>query len=100
MKSRNDVIAILQSVEVKTFLHDHWFAHLYLFGSFANEQNTEWSDIDLLYEENGKVDLWLEFFDVVNFLNDKLWTEVDLIEIKYIHPRLKSSIEKSVYPVF
>jgi predicted nucleotidyltransferase len=62
-----------------------------VFGSYSRDENTEESDIDILYTFDSKYSL----FDLAGLqmeLQDKLQKEVDLVEFTAIHPRLKAKI--------
>lgn len=62
-----------------------------IFGSYARGENTEDSDIDILYDYDGKVTL----FDHVRIaleLEKNLNKEIDLVTPKALHPLLKERI--------
>ena len=62
-----------------------------IFGSYSRGENTENSDIDILYSFNSKYNL----FDLVGLqieLQEKLQKEVDLVEFTAIHPKLQTRI--------
>ena len=62
-----------------------------IFGSVARDENTENSDIDILYQLKESVGL----FNIVRMkdsLEEKLNKKVDLVSEKYIHPELKPYI--------
>lgn len=62
-----------------------------IFGSYSRGENTSESDIDILYSFESKYNL----FDLVGLqleLEEKLQTEVDLVEFTAIHPRLEARI--------
>ncbi len=62
-----------------------------IFGSYSRNENTEESDIDILYSFDSKYSL----FDLVGLqmeLQNKLKIEVDLVEFTAIHPKLKTRI--------
>jgi predicted nucleotidyltransferase len=62
-----------------------------VFGSAARNENTENSDIDILYLLKDTVGL----FNLVRMkdnLEEKLNKKVDLVSEKYIHPKLKPYI--------
>ena len=62
-----------------------------IFGSMARGENTENSDIDILYQLKDAVGL----FNIVRMkdnLEEKLNKKVDLVSEKYIHPKLKPYI--------
>ena len=62
-----------------------------IFGSYSRGENTQDSDIDILYSFNSKYNL----FDLVGLqieLQEKLQKEVDLVEFTAIHPKLQNRI--------
>ena len=62
-----------------------------IFGSVARGENTENSDIDILYQLKEAVGL----FNIVRMkdhLEEKLNAKVDLVSEKYVHPKLKPYI--------
>jgi len=62
-----------------------------IFGSAARSENTENSDIDILYQFKETVGL-LNIVRIKDNLEEKLNKKVDLISEKYIHPKLKPHI--------
>ena len=62
-----------------------------IFGSFARGENSENSDIDILYEEEGKLSLF-DHIKILNTLKKHLNLEVDLVTTNALHPLLKSQI--------
>jgi predicted nucleotidyltransferase len=70
-----------------------------VFGSVSRGENTENSDIDILYQLKDAVGL----FNVVRMkdsLEEKLNKKVDLVSEKYIHPKLKSDIMNDVIIIY
>jgi uncharacterized protein len=70
-----------------------------IFGSYSRGENTEESDIDILYSFDSKYSL----FDLVGLqmeLQNKLQREVDLVEFTAIHPRLEARILKDAKIVY
>jgi len=66
-------------------------ARIGIFGFMARGENTENSDIDILYQLKDAVGL----FNIVRMkdnLEEKLNKKVDFVSEKYIHPKLKSYI--------
>ncbi|MDR0547096.1 MAG: nucleotidyltransferase domain-containing protein [Dysgonamonadaceae bacterium] len=62
-----------------------------IFGSMARGEDTEQSDIDILYQLKDAVGI----FNLVRMKDDlekKLNKKVDLVSEKYIHPKLKPYI--------
>jgi predicted nucleotidyltransferase len=62
-----------------------------IFGSVARGENTENSDIDILYQLKDSVGLF-NLVRIKNSLEEKLNRKVDLVSERYIHPKLKPSI--------
>jgi predicted nucleotidyltransferase len=62
-----------------------------IFGSVARGENTENSDIDILYQLKDTVGL-LNLVRMKDSLEEKLNRKVDLVSEKYIHPKLKPYI--------
>ena len=70
-----------------------------IFGSYSRGENTENSDVDILYLFNSKYSL----FDLAGLqleLEELLKKEVDLVEYTAIHPLLRDSILKEVKIVY
>lgn len=64
-----------------------------LFGSYAKNNQTENSDIDLLIDSNGKLK-GLKFFSIIDLIREKFNKEVDVIEKSEIDKN--SRIEKEI----
>lgn len=66
-----------------------------LFGSFARNEQTEYSDIDLIidFEENTN-NLFELKIALRKFFQEKLNLDVDICRGKYIKPRFKDRISK------
>ena len=62
-----------------------------IFGSVAREENTENSDIDILYQLKDTIGLF-NIVRIKDSLEEKLNKKVDLVSEKYIHPELKPYI--------
>jgi len=62
-----------------------------VFGSESRNENTENSDIDILYLLKESVGLF-NIVRIKDSLEEKLNKKVDLVSEKYIHPELKSHI--------
>lgn len=81
-KIKQTIIPILQNYNV---------SRAGLFGSYAKNEYTEESDIDILIQLDNKISL-LEFVRIKLDLEDKLKKKVDLVEYQAIKPRLKNRI--------
>ena len=62
-----------------------------LFGSYAKETQTEFSDIDILVELDNELSL-LEFINIKLELEETLNKKVDLVEYNYIKPLIRDSV--------
>ena len=69
-----------------------------LFGSYARNEATEKSDLDILIElPKGKS--LLDLVNIENKVISKLGRDVDLITYASVHPRLRENIEKDQIPL-
>ncbi|MBI2722268.1 MAG: nucleotidyltransferase domain-containing protein [Bacteroidetes bacterium] len=71
-----------------------------LFGSYARNEETESSDIDLLYEFNNPTFSLFDLIDLKETLQQKLNKQVDLVSKRYINKHLKSYVEKDIKILF
>lgn len=69
-----------------------------IFGSYANENNTSNSDIDIVYETS-KNDLTLsQVFTLEDELKNYFHKEIDLVNLKYMNPFIKrKAIKDMIY---
>lgn len=66
-----------------------------VFGSYSRNQNTKYSDLDLLVDFEKKITL----FDLVGIeqeLSEKLMIQVDLVTKKSLSPLIKNYVEKDL----
>jgi len=74
---------------------EYHVAELGIFGSFAREEQTEESDLDVLVDFDRPVSL----FDLVrleNHISDRLGIDVDLVTRNSLKPRVKASVDDDV----
>ncbi len=64
-----------------------------LFGSYAKNTPTTYSDIDILIDSNGKIK-GLKFFAIIDMIREKFNKDVDVIEKSEINKN--SKIEKEI----
>ncbi len=62
-----------------------------IFGSFARGENSVESDIDILYDYDGKLSL-LDHIRMMNELEKSLKKQIDLVTFNALHPLLKEQI--------
>ena len=92
MKSLKETKYKLQNL--KPVLRDGFAVEtIEVFGSYAREEQTEKSDLDIIvtFSEPNDVDLF-KFIELRLFLKDKLGLDVDLIEKDAIKPRIRQRI--------
>ena len=65
-----------------------------LFGSYARNEQTDSSDVDILVEFNDKIGI--KFIDLANELEKSLGLKVDLVSKKGIKAKYLKSIEKEL----
>lgn len=82
-------------VELKPMLYRDFFVRkIGYFGSFARNEQTEESDIDILVEFEKP--LGWEFFDLQDLLEKELHRKVDLVSTKAVKKQLKDIIFSQV----
>jgi len=94
--NRNEIINYLKSQ--KKYFQDHYhITSIGLFGSFARNEQSEESDIDLVYNlaENKKL-TYYELFEFEQFLQGYFKRRVDLVNINFMNPIIKYKAEKDI----
>ena len=96
MINKEEILAFLKKRKVE-FFSEYQLVKLGLFGSFARDEETEESDIDLLIEFRPNTENLSDKKSKIKFLVKKQFNrEVDLCREKYIKPYFKSQILNSV----
>ena len=72
-------------------------ARLCLFGSFAREEQTADSDVDLMVEFNGR--MGSKFFDLADELEARLGIKVDLVSSRGLKPGYLQAIKPELIEV-
>ena len=67
--------------------------HLALFGSTVRDEATADSDVDVLVEFEGG-ETYRNYFDLLFFLEDNLYSKIDLVCKDTVRPQLKPHIER------
>jgi predicted nucleotidyltransferase len=84
---------------VKPYLQQKYnISTMSIFGSYAREEQTNQSDIDILVEFQKTPDL-LTFIEIEEFLNKKLKSVVDLVPQRKLKSQLKSQILKEAISI-
>lgn len=94
---RNNVLSALR--EHMLALHElHGVAALTLFGSFARDEATDVSDVDILVKFDGSTTSET-YFGVLFYLEDLLGRSVDLVTDKALRPELRPYVEREAIDV-
>lgn len=90
--SRNEVISLLQ--KHKAALAERFgVTSLALFGSFARDEATDESDLDILVTFDGPATS-RSYFGVQFYIEDLTGRRVDLVTDKALRPELRPSVER------
>ncbi len=97
---------VLNKANILTYLKEHYPEYktkynvdsLYLFGSYARDEQTENSDIDLLVDFNQTPDL-LTFIELEEHLSNSLQKNVDLVPRRKLKLSLKDKILKEAIAI-
>ena len=93
MKNRKEIEKTLKSF--KSTLSDKFkVKEIGVFGSYAREEESEVSDVDILVEFSEPIG-W-EFIDLKEFLEELLGIKVDLVTVKALKPQMREVILKEV----
>jgi predicted nucleotidyltransferase len=93
--TKTEIINLLISSEIKDIFNKLWIEHLYLIWSYSRWENTENSDIDLMYTKSKNTRIWgLDFIKNKLLLENKLNKKIDLVNEKYIYSDIKNFINK------
>lgn len=90
MKSLKDIRATLESHKNSLF-STYPIQSMAIFGSFARNEETKDSDLDVVVEFNGKIGI--RFIDLANDLEKLMDMKVDLVSKNGIKKRYFTSIE-------
>lgn len=70
-----------------------------IFGSFARGDNSEKSDIDILYQFEEPISLFQKF-KIQELLEKQLNFNIDFVSEKYLHPLLRENILKDLKIIY
>lgn len=93
---RNDILDYLKNQ--KPYLQEHFhIARLGLFGSFSRDEQTEDSDIDLVYvvEDDMKLS-YFQLFELEEVLRRYFKRKVELVNLRFMNPIIKYKAEKDI----
>ena len=96
MVKRDEILSFLRAKKDELF-SDYQLVRIGLFGSFARNEGTEDSDIDLIVEfQPNTENLSEKKTEIKRLVAKRFNREVDLCREKYIKPYFKSQILQSV----
>lgn len=72
--------------------------NLYIFGSYAREEQTDFSDVDILVDFKNTPDL-LTFIELEEYMSEQLSSSVDLVPKRKLKAELKDQILKEAIAV-
>ncbi len=90
--NRERVVALLRDHKA-TLVQRFGVTELALFGSFARNQATDQSDLDILVSFRGQAD-WKGYFGAQFYLEDLLGRSVDLVTDKALRAELRPHVER------
>ena len=94
MNNKATIISVLKAE--KQHLHDRFhISELGLFGSYASGLNTDISDVDVLVDFDGKVDLF-DLTDIEDYLASKMNLKVDVVVKRALRPAIGEQILREV----
>jgi predicted nucleotidyltransferase len=90
MKQKKEILTLLKK-QLPYLKENFKVKSIGLFGSYAREEQTETSDIDMLVEFEAPVG-FIKFIELENYLSDKLGAKVDLVTPDALKPLIKPHI--------
>lgn len=94
MLDRQQVLIFLK--ENKEYFFNRYHLEIKaLFGSYARDEATEDSDIDIIYESNNDISLQ-SYLEAEAYLCTKLNKPIELVNYKYMNPIIKMTAEKDM----
>jgi uncharacterized protein len=91
---QQDIISFLKLHKKEISIKFH-VSQLGLFGSFARNESTKDSDVDILYDlDESATNIFTLKKDFKNYLESELNRPIDLCRIKYMKPFIRDIIEK------
>ena len=67
-----------------------------LFGSFATNNNSNNSDIDIVYETTSKDLTFKQMYQLEDELNNYFQRDIDLVNLNYMNPLIKRTAIKDI----
>ncbi|OHD10095.1 MAG: hypothetical protein A2086_08210 [Spirochaetes bacterium GWD1_27_9] len=97
--NKQDIIQKLK--DNKDIIEKYGITKLFLFGSYARNEATEDSDIDLVYEnDSDKPISYIDYVELEDFLTKNFNKKIELVNYKYMNPIIKKIAEKDFIYVY
>jgi uncharacterized protein len=84
---------------IVSFLKEYGAINISVFGSYANNEETDKSDIDLIVEFKNQLSL-LKYVEIEQKLSDSIGIKVDLLTKASISPYIYSSIKNELKVIY
>ena len=95
--NRDDILTVLRTHKA-TLCERFGVVELALFGSFARDQASDTSDVDVLVRFDRAIH-WEQYFGAQFYLEDLLGRPVDLVTEKDLRPEVRPSVKREVVDV-
>ena len=83
----SDILTILRSEEIQAIFRKNHVTRAFLVGSFARGEETEASDVDIIFDKpENEIFTLFNMGGIKYYLEEKLNRKVDLIVSSKIHP--------------
>jgi predicted nucleotidyltransferase len=90
MKTRDEIVQVLAS-QKPWLLETYQLSKLGIFGSYAREQQTETSDLDILVDYVQPPTLW-RLVELRDYLSQLVTLKVDVVTANGLKPRLRDRV--------
>ena len=90
MKTKEEILILLKK-QLPYLKQNFKVKSIGIFGSYAREEQTETSDIDMLVEFEAPVG-FIKFMELENYLSDRIDAKVDLVTPDALKPLIKPQI--------
>lgn len=96
--SQTDIKNLLTQKTIVSYLQKKGISHLYLFGSYAENNHKKSSDIDLLYEQDQEIGR--DIFDIISYLENKTSKKIDFVSKNHLNHRIKDKVLSQCIALF
>ncbi len=97
MKTRDEILQILANQKL-SLLETYQITRLGIFGSYAREQQTETSDLDVLVDYSQPPNL-LKLIELRDYLSQLFTIKVDVVTQSGLKPRIRDRVlSEVIYP--